>query len=365
MMKEQLRKLKPYQPGKQVDEVRREYGLDKIEKLASNENPFGSSPRAKQAIEKELSELMIYPDGHATDLREKVSRFLGIAPNRLIFGNGSDEILHMVSRTFIEPGTNSIMADLTFSQYKRNVIIEGGEAREVPLDSNGDHDLERMLSLIDDNTRVIWVCNPNNPTGRSIDRDTFVPFMERVPKNVVVVSDEAYSEYVTSDDYPDTMDLLDRFPNLLATHTFSKIYGLAALRIGYGLAHSDLISDLERVRDPFNASRLSQAAAAAALDDQDFVRECAERNARGKEQYYDFCQETGIRYFPTDTNFILMKIGNSGEDVFQYLIRNGYIVRSGAALGCPEYVRVTIGTKEQNAAIIKLLKVYVLCKQPF
>ncbi|GGL47213.1 histidinol-phosphate transaminase [Sporolactobacillus putidus] len=363
-MKEQLSRLKPYQPGKQVDEVRREYGLDRIEKLASNENPFGSSPGAKQAIEKGLTELMIYPDGHAADLRGKVSRFLNVRPDCLIFGNGSDEILHMVSRAFIEPGTNSIMADPTFSQYKRNVIIEGGEAREVPLDSEGNHDLERMLSLIDDRTRVIWICNPNNPTGRSIDRETFISFMERVPKNIVVVSDEAYSEYVTSENYPNTIDFIDRFPNLIATHTFSKIYGLAGLRIGYGVAHSVLISELEHVRDPFNVSRLSQAAAAAALDDQNFVRECAERNAEGKKQYYDFCKETGIHYFPTDTNFILMEIGDSGEDVFQYMVRNGYIIRSGSALGCPEYVRITIGTKEQNAAIIKLLKDYVSCKQP-
>lgn len=364
-MKEQLKELKPYQPGKQVDEVRREYGLEKIEKLASNENPFGSSPKAKAAIEKELGQLTIYPDGHATDLREKVGSHLGVSADRLIFGNGSDEILHMVSRTFLEPGTNTILPTPSFSQYKRNAIIEGAEVREVPLDSEGRHDLEKMLSLIDKDTRVIWLCNPNNPTGVYINQGDLTAFLKRVPENVVVVSDEAYFEYVTAADYPDTLSLLDTFKNLLVTRTFSKIYGLAALRIGYGVAHPSLIRDLERVRDPFNASRIAQAAAAAAVDDQGFIRECAKKNAEGKEQYYAFCEAEGLHYFKTETNFILIDVGRSGDDVFHYLLKNGYIVRSGAALGYPMGVRITIGTRVQNDAVIKLLREYVSCKQTF
>lgn len=357
-MKVQLKTLKAYEPGKQVDEVKRELGLDHIVKLASNENPFGSSPKAMEAIGQILGDLAIYPDGYATALREKVCHHLNVKPNQVIFGNGTDEIIHMISRANLEPGQNTIMATPTFPQYKRNAIIDGAEIKEIPL-RNGRHDLQEMLHAIDENTGVIWLCNPNNPTGEYIREDELIAFLERVPDGVIVVSDEAYFEYAIAPDYPDSLRLINLYPNLIFTRTFSKAYGLAALRIGYGVSSPGLIQSLEAVREPFNASRIAQAAAADAIDDHEFIDRCIQQNEAGKQQYYDFCNEAGLSYFQTQGNFILIDLGHSGNHAFQYLLHKGYIVRSGEALGYPNGIRITIGEEKDNQTVIQLLKNYL------
>lgn len=357
-MKEQLKTLKPYQPGKQIEEVKAELGLEKIEKLASNENPFGCSPKAIEGIQRTFGELATYPDGHATLLRKKVSEHITIPENQIIFGNGTDEIIHMVSRAFLQPGLNTIMANPTFPQYKRNAVIDGAEVREVPL-INGCHDLNSMLELVDDQTKVIWLCNPNNPTGEYIREPELITFLNTLSSDVLVVSDEAYFEYVTAEDFPQSNELIERYPNLLFTRTFSKAYGLAGLRIGYGVGSPATIRALEAVREPFNASRIAQAAAVSALSDQAFIDSCVNKNEEGKKQYYAFCEAMNLSYYPTEGNFILIDVGGSGDRAFEYLLSKGYIVRSGEALGYPTGIRITIGNKEQNEAIIAHLKAFL------
>ncbi|MDF0726233.1 histidinol-phosphate transaminase [Cytobacillus sp. S13-E01] len=353
-IKEQLKNLKPYQPGKPIEEVKRQYGLDKITKLASNENPFGFSKQAKIAIQNSIESLAIYPDGYAADLREKFAGHLEVSPKQIIFGNGSDEILQIICRSLLSPGKNTVMATPTFPQYRHNAIIEGADCREVEL-IDGYHDLEGMLAQIDKETAVVWLCSPNNPTGTYIKENNLLAFLNQVPSEVLVVVDEAYYEYTQVDDYPETIKLIDQFPNLIVLRTFSKAYGLAGLRIGYGIAQSSLITQIEPAREPFNTSKMAQVAALAALDDQQFIIECAKKNKQGLEQYYTFCNEQGLFYYPSEGNFILIDFNRPGDEVFQYLLERGYIVRSGNALGFPTSVRITVGTKEQNEGIISIL----------
>ncbi|AUI38086.1 histidinol-phosphate transaminase [Geobacillus thermoleovorans] len=361
-VKESLRGLSPYQPGKSIEEVKREYGLPEIIKLASNENPYGSSPAAKAAIAAELDRLAVYPDGCARTLREKVAKHLGVKETQLLFGNGSDEVVQIFCRAFLEPGANTVMAAPTFPQYRHNAIIERAEVREVPL-VDGRHDLEAMLAAIDENTRIVWICNPNNPTGTYVNDIELRAFLDRVPPHVLVVVDEAYYEYATAPDYPQTVPLLNEYEQLVVMRTFSKAYGLAALRVGYGVASETLIRAVEPAREPFNTSTIAQAAAAAALDDQAFIRACVERNRAELERYYRFCEENGLKYYPSQTNFLFIDFGLDGDEVFRYLLERGVIVRSGQALGLPTGVRVTVGTKEQNDRVLELVSQLLREKQ--
>ncbi|PWA12364.1 histidinol-phosphate transaminase [Pueribacillus theae] len=353
-IKQQLIPLKPYEPGKPIEEVQRELGLEKVVKLASNENPFGCSEKVKQAIQEQLNALHIYPDGYAFQIREKVAQHLNVDKDQLIFGNGTDEVILILCRAMLSSDTNTVMATPSFSQYKHNALIEGAEIREVPL-MNGEHDLDGMLTQIDENTRIVWVCNPNNPSGNYIDKERFLSFLQNVPKHVLVVSDEAYFEYVVAEDYPDTISLLNEYRNLMVLRTFSKAYGLAALRIGYGVGNPNLIKSLDPARPPFNTSTLAQAAALAALDDQEYIQDCRKKNREGLEQFYAFCSKYKLDYYPTQANFILIDFKRKGNEVFQYLLKNGYIVRSGEALGFPTSARITVGNQEENQGIIDCL----------
>ncbi|WP_338782275.1 histidinol-phosphate transaminase [Metabacillus sp. FJAT-52054] len=354
-VKSQLLDLKPYQPGKPIDEVKREYGLNHIVKLASNENPYGYSPKAKEAIERELSQLALYPDGYSTELREKLSALLRVDKNQLIFGNGSDEIVQIICRSLLDHQSNTVMATPTFPQYRHNAVIENAEIREVPL-KGGEHDLDAMLAAIDEYTKVVWVCSPNNPTGNYVDQSRLESFLEKVPASVLVVLDEAYYEYVTAEDFPNSLPLLNTYENVMILRTFSKAYGLAALRIGYGIGCKSLVQKIEPAREPFNTSRIAQAAALAALDDQEFIESCRIRNKAGLQQYYAFCEEMKLAYYPSEGNFILIDFSRDANSLFQQLLERGYIVRSGAALGFPTSLRITVGSEEQNREIIDLLK---------
>ncbi|WLR53243.1 histidinol-phosphate transaminase [Bacillus tianshenii] len=357
-IKEQLIGLTPYKPGKPMEEVKRELGLDKVTKLASNENPFGCSEKAKEAIRNSLEELAIYPDGYSAELRETIAKHLNIKKEQMIFGNGSDEIIQIICRALLHKDTNTVTAHPTFPQYRHNAVIEGAETRQVE-NINGAHDLEGMLEAIDEKTRIVWVCTPNNPTGTYIDEQTLRHFIERVPKDVLVVVDEAYYEYVVAEDYPDTLKWIDEFPNMVVLRTFSKAYGLAALRIGYGVANEKLIEAIEPAREPFNTSRIAQKAAIAAIEDPDFLQSCREANRSGMAQFEAFCKEYGFDYYPSQANIMLIDFKTSGDIVFDYLIRHGYIVRSGEALGYPTAVRITVGSTEQNQEIIEVLTKFV------
>lgn len=352
--KQQILNLTPYQPGKSIDEVKKQYGLSEITKLASNENPFGCSPKASEAIQQPSAFFALYPDGYATNLREALAGHLGVNQDQLIFGNGSDETIMMLSRALLSPETNTVMATPTFPQYKHNAIIEGAEVREVPL-KEGQHDLENMLAQIDEQTAIVWVCSPNNPTGTYIPNDELVSFISKVPEDVLVVLDEAYCEYTTAEDYHDSIKIVEAFPHVIALRTFSKIYGLASLRIGYGIAQAPLIRALDPVREPFNANRFGQEVAIQALSDDVFIEKCRQENRSGLAQFYQFCEENGLDYYPSQGNFILIDFAVDGNRVFQSLLEKGYIVRSGQALGFPTAVRVTVGSKEQNDGVIQAM----------
>lgn len=356
--KEQLLTLTPYQPGKTIGEVKRQYGLTEITKLASNENPFGCSKRVKEVLKNEVA-FEKYPDGYAAEFRYQLADFLHVNPNQLIFGNGSDEIIQIISRALLDGRYNTVMAAPTFPQYKHNAIIDGAPIKEIPL-INGEHDLSNMLEAIDEKTNVVWLCSPNNPTGTYIPEDKLLAFLNKVPKETLVVLDEAYYEYVDAEDYYNSIDLIDTFENLIVLRTFSKIYGLASFRIGYGVSNPDIIRLLEPAREPFNTNTLGQLVAAEAIKDQEFVSFCKEANREGLQQFYHFCEDNGLKYYPSQANFILIDFNRQGNEVFQYLLEKGFIVRSGNALGFPTSVRITVGSKEQNEGLIKLLDEYLV-----
>lgn len=351
--KKNIQGLPIYQPGKPIEEVKREFGLSDVIKLASNENPFHCSKKVWESLYQEKDLFHFYPEDLAPRLSQKIAQHEDIDERRLIFGNGSDEVIQMICRTYLDSGAESIMADITFPRYKTGTLIEGGKAIEVPL-VNGTHDLQAMLLSITEKTRVIWICNPNNPTGTIIDHQALAKFLDQVPDHVLVVLDEAYNEYVVDEDYPDSLSLLDYNPRIVILRTFSKIYGLAAFRIGYGIAHPDVIRELSRVREPFNTNRLAQTAAISALDDQSFVTYCRNQNRLGLKQLTEQLDQWGNHYFTTQANFLLFDTGYPSEEAFQFLLKRGMIVRSGQALGYPTYLRVTIGTKEQNQQFLEL-----------
>lgn len=346
--------LPVYQPGKPIEEVKRELGLDDVIKLASNENPFGCSEQAKEAIVNELNQTSIYPDGGAVQLTEAVAKHLGVGTDQIIFGAGSDEVILMIARAFLTPGDETIMADQTFPQYKHNAKIEGAVCIEVPL-VDGTHDLEGMLSRVTPRTKIVWVCNPNNPTGTIVKHADLVSFLDRIPSHVLVVLDEAYVEYVTDPDYPDSLALLRQYNNLLLLRTFSKIYGLASLRIGYGVGQPDVIRNVNQVREPFNTSRYAQAAALAAILDQQFIEDCRDRNAEGIRYLEEEFARLGLPSFPAHGNFIMVDVQRPAKQVFDGLLSKGIIVRDGHRL-FPTWIRITIGSRSQNEAFIQALE---------
>lgn len=352
--KKQLLTLTPYQPGKSIDSVKKELNLDKIVKLASNENPFGCSQKVLAVMREYQQSMAIYPDGYATNFRETVAEYYQVKPEEIIFGNGSDNLIQIISRALLDASSNTVMAVPTFSQYRHNAIIEGAEVIEVPL-IDGNHDLEGMLSAIDEKTNIVWLCSPNNPTGTYIPEAELLAFLEGVPQDTLVVLDEAYYEYAVAEDYYDSVILTKRFKNLIVLRTFSKIYGLASLRIGYGIANAEMIKALEPAREPFNVSTIGQLAATAAISDQEFVQQCRQANRQGLEQYYQFCETHNLSYYPSQANFLLIDFKVDSDEVFQYLLRKGFIIRSGKALGFPTAVRITIGSYEENEGILNAI----------
>nr|WP_039809399.1 histidinol-phosphate transaminase [Jeotgalibacillus malaysiensis] len=354
-IKDQVKKLTPYKPGKTVDEVKKELGLSEIIKLASNENPFGCSEKVGQELTAHAMNYAIYPDGGGSVLRQALTEFYQLPGEQFILGNGSDEIIQIISRAMLDSSKNTVMAAPTFPQYKHNAVIEGAKVIEVPL-IDGRHDLNKMASAVDQDTAVVWVCSPNNPTGVSISDQDLKHFIEQIPDHVVIVLDEAYFEYVTAADYYDALELIRKYPNLIVTRTFSKAYGLAGFRVGYGIAQPSLIQALEPVREPFNTNALAQLAAAAAIKDQSFIQHCREQNRNGIEKFERFCTEHNLGFFPTQGNFILVHFNKDANVMFEALMRKGIIARSGHALGYPESLRITIGTEEQVNKTLKAIE---------
>lgn len=338
-----LNELSAYKQGMQISEVKRNYNLDKIVKLASNENPYGFSDRVKEELHVNDQAFEFYPDGYAHDLRLKLASKLVIRPDQLVLGTGSDEVITLICRAYLHEGTNTVMATPTFSQYRQHSLIEGAELREVPT-VNGKHDLSNMAEAIDEQTKVVWLCSPDNPTGELIQQEAFELFMKQCPNDVLVVLDEAYFEYVPYSFQLNLNESLEKYPNLVVLRTFSKIYGLAGLRIGYGIASEEIAEKLNIVRGPFNTTSFSQQAAQIALDDDEFIANSKKLNLEVKNEFKAFLDEIGWGHYESFTNFLLVKTPIDADKASYYLLERGFIVRSGNLLGYPNTIRITIGT---------------------
>ncbi len=348
---DEILSLKPYAPGKPIDELERELGITGSIKLASNENPVGPSPKAVEAIAKLLGGLHRYPDGAGFYLKKAISDKFGHPIEGIILGNGSNELLEIIVRTFLLEGESAIMAEPSFVVYRMAAQAAGRERVIVPL-KDGHHDLEAMADRITDKTKLIFIANPNNPTGTMNTAVHMDSFMKRVPEDVIVVLDEAYCEYVASKEYPDTLAYLRAGRNVIALRTFSKIYGLAGLRMGYGFAPPALVDLMNRVRQPFNTNSLAQAAARAALGDEGHVEKSRRVNEDGKAFLYKELGRLGVDYVPTQANFIYMDLKQDAGAVNDKLLRQGVIIRP---MG-PTQIRVTIGLKEENERFIGALE---------
>jgi histidinol-phosphate aminotransferase len=347
-----LKDLPVYQPGRPIEEVARELGIPaaQIIKLASNENPLGPSPAALQAMQHVLAHLNLYPDGNAFYLKHKLAEKLTVQPGNLILGNGSNEIIEFVGHAFMERGVDVVLSQYCFAVYPLVAMVFGANVITVPAKNYG-HDLPAMLKAITPKTRVVFVANPNNPTGTLISKQELVDFANQIPENVLLVMDEAYIEFLS-----DPADFISEIrrgqkTNLLLMRTFSKIFGLAGLRLGYGIGNPDLIAGLEKVRQPFNINSIAQAGALAALDDTDHVRRTRDNNAAGLKLYVEAFQKLGLEFVPSAGNFILVRVGE-GQRVFEAMQKLGVIVRPMAGYQLPEWIRISVGTPEENARCI-------------
>ena len=350
-----VQKISPYQPGKPIDELRRELGLDDVIKLASNENPLGTSPLALAAIQKELAEVARYPDGNGFVLKHAIHQRFGFAHNRITLGNGSNDILEFVARAYLREGDHAIYSQHAFAVYPLVVQAVGATGIEVRA-KNWGHDLVAMAAAVTPRTKLIFVANPNNPTGTWFEQAEFERFMQAVPEHVLVILDEAYVEYVTEASALNGMDHVDRHPNLLVSRTFSKAYGLASLRVGYAVSSEAVTNILNRVRQPFNVNSLALAAAAAALGDADFVARSRDLNAAGMAQIIAGLSDMGLPHIPSRGNFVAFDVGRPGLAVFDSLLRKGVIVRPVTSYGMPNHLRVSIGLPEENARFLETLR---------
>ena len=351
-----IRGIAPYQPGKPVSDLAREMGLEEatIVKLASNENPLGTSALAQGAISTQLQELARYPDGNGFDLKQALCAHYRVRPEQVVLGSGSNDVLELVARAFLTRSTSSVYSQHAFVVYPLATQVAGAVGIEVPARAFG-HDLPAMAAAVREDTRVLWIANPNNPTGTFAPAEQVQALLVRVPRSVIVVLDEAYHEYLPDPLRIDSLRWLDDYPNLVITRTFSKAYGLAGLRVGFGVAHPEICDLLNRVRLPFNVNSLAQAAAIAALRDQEFVQRSRRVNDEGMRQLIRGFERLHLDYIPSVGNFITVRVGDAGP-VYQRLLRQGVIVRPVGAYGLPEHLRVTIGTESENARFLQALE---------
>lgn len=355
LSREAIGKLPLYIPGKQVDEVTKEFKIKEVVKLASNENPFGPSPKAVEAIIKDLGTSSVYPDQHHTLLREALAKKWGLSKDNFICGNGSDEIMSLIAQVFLNAGEEVILSRNTFSMYEFVSKIMDGELIFTELRDLA-YDLPSIRSKVSDRTKLIFLCNPNNPTGTIFTKNELEKFMSNMPEKVIVVLDEAYAEFADDPDFPDGTELVKKGRNIIVLRTFSKAYGLAGLRVGYGIASAELIKYLSLAKLPFNVGRISQLAATAALDDGDFLKLTLDNNKEGKKFLYNELERIGLHYAKTQANFIFIDLKKPSDKVFMELMRQGVIVRPLSSFGFPEAIRVSIGTGDQNQKLVQALK---------
>jgi histidinol-phosphate aminotransferase len=350
-----IRALKPYEPGKPIDALERELGITGSIKLASNESPVGPSPRVLEALQAEARALHRYPEDSCHDLREELAKSLGVAPDQLIFGAGSDEVLDLLGRCFLGPGDEIVFPWPSFAMYPIVAGSLGARAVQVPLDSELRPDPAALVRAVGPRTRLLFLANPNNPTGTSLSAEGFAELLHGVPERVVIAADEAYVEYARRADFPDALAWLRRRPTLVVLRTFSKIHGLAGLRVGYGIGDPELISHLARARHPFNVNSLAQAAARAALRDPEHVARVRALTHAGLEQLERGARALGLRFALSDANFLLIEIGERAAEIYQGLLRQGVITRPVAGFGLDRHLRVTVGLPEENERFLAAL----------
>ncbi len=349
--------LKPYQPGKPLDELERDYGIKNAIKLASNENPLGPSPNVLAALQNACTPdgIARYPDGGGFRLKQALSQHLGVNSAQITLGNGSNDLLELIARAFVTPDLAIMFAQHAFAIYLLAAQAVGAQMQIAPA-KNWGHDLHAMLALLNEKTRVIFIANPNNPTGTWLDSDSLKAFLAQVPDKVLVVLDEAYVEYVQEPDYPNSLPWLAQYPNLIITRTFSKAYGLAGLRVGYSLSHPDVADLLNRVRQPFNVNSLALLAAETALQDSAHLAQGVALNQAGMQQFINAFKQMGLNYLPSVGNFLCVDTEQSGVEVYESLLREGVIVRPVANYGLPSHLRISIGKEQENALCIEALK---------
>ncbi len=356
-----VRALSPYQPGKPLEELEREYGIRDSIKLASNENPLGPPPAALAAMQAAGASLALYPDGSGHCLRAALAQALGLAPEQLILGNGSNDVLVMLAEAFLKPGDEAVYSEYAFLVYPLAVQATGAGARVAPAlpadhpEQPLGHDADALVACVGEHTRLLFIANPNNPTGSWLDATQLRSVLDRVPATTLVVVDEAYAEYVTEPDYPPTLEWLSRYPNLVITRTFSKAYGLAGLRIGYAIAHPAVCELLNRIRQPFNTSTVAQAAALAALGQQAFLQRTRELNEAGLRQLADGLSALDFHPLPSVGNFLLVDLGEPALRWYEALLGDGIIVRPVGNYGLPNHLRITVGLPAQNERLLDSL----------
>jgi histidinol-phosphate aminotransferase len=353
----ELKSMVPYQTGETLEELCKRYGVQEMIKMSDNENPYGFSPAVKQIILKNMEKLHFYPDASCTYLAAKLASFHQLPEDRFIIGNGSDEIIRILTRAFINKNDEAVMAAATFPRYQTNVVIEGGIPVTVPL-RDGIHDLDAMKAKIKPKTKMVFICNPNNPTGTITGKIELLNFINSVPENILIVIDEAYAEYVTSIDYLEAIPLVEQFPNLVVLRTFSKIYGLAGLRVGYGVMHPETAKELKKAKDVFNINVFAQAAASAALMDQTFVQRSSEDNSREREYVSNGLRKAGFNTLPSETNFLYVPLNDQAPAIFESLLKAGLVVKPMPIPGIANGMRVTLGHRETNDRFLQVLNTY-------
>ncbi|HJP83381.1 MAG TPA: histidinol-phosphate transaminase, partial [Fimbriimonadaceae bacterium] len=342
--------LTPYSPGKPISEVQREFGLERVVKLASNENPLGPSPKAVLALKSAAENAHIYPDGAAYDFRSAVNEKFGIPYDQVLVGNGSDELIHLLGLIFLEgPDDEVVVGNPSFVRYDAAAHLAGSRLVPVPLDENARHDLPAMLGAVTSRTKLVFIANPNNPTGTLVYREEFDAFLSALPPHVTVVLDEAYFEFAADEpNFPNSADYIrSGATNVVGLRTLSKTYGLAGIRLGYGFAPPAIADAIQRVREPFNANALAQVAGVAALQDDDHIRRTVENNRSGLERLRAIFESYGAKTFPSFANFIFADLGRPSRPIFERLLELGVIVRPGDVLGAPNCLRVSVGTTEE------------------
>ncbi len=357
LAKKSIHTIKPYVGGKPIEEVKREFRLKSVVKLASNENPYGPSPKVVQAIANAARELNRYPDGDCFYLREALAKKLKVNPKQFIFGNGSDEIIVFAARAFLKPGDEVVIAKPSFLIYKLASKIEGAKIKEVPLNKDFRYNLAAMKKAVTRKTKIVFLGNPDNPAGWYFTAHEIRAFLKGLPQNTLVFIDEAYYEYVAQKDYADSLKILRSNKNVIVTRTFSKMYGLAGLRVGYGIAHPEVVDYLDRVREPFNVNTLAQVGAVAVLKDKAYYKALARKIERQRQYLYKNLRALNLSFVESCTNFILIKVGTRASSIVRALLKKGVIVRDMSAWGMKDYLRVSIGKATENKKFIKALKI--------